>query len=124
MEQNELTDTLRKIKTLVDSMLESMSESAPSNTIAERDALHAAGLCLHCKRPKRGKMVRGLHEACRKSLGERYSDEELLAAGLMLAAGKGGRPPGPIKMAMEDAEKAVNALQSKASKVRPHNKKS
>lgn len=123
MEPNEITQTLRKIKTLVDAMLQSIGDNSESNTIPERDALHAAGKCLHCKRPARGKMVRGLHEACRKSLGDRYSDQELVAAGLMLEAGKGGRPPGPIKIALQDAEKAVNAIQAKSGTSARQNKK-
>lgn len=60
------------------------------------------GLCLACKRPlneKRGRIIRGVHESCRRLLGKHYSDlTECVAEGKILEPKPGRGPSSPVTL--------------------------
>jgi hypothetical protein len=55
-------------------------------------------ICLGCKKPHEGRIIRGLHEKCFKALDRKIksgdiSEHDAISRGMLLPPNAGGRPP-------------------------------
>ena len=83
-----------KIKKAIDLLMSIQAELSGEATFPEAaKALLASRKCLVCKEPLGDeKIVRGLHERCRKEQkNSKYSEEELIGFGLLAPAATAGR---------------------------------
>lgn len=61
-------------------------------------------LCLACLLPLKGRVIRGVHESCRKLLSAEYDDDEqCVAEGRMLEPKPGRKPSNPVTIEARSA---------------------
>jgi hypothetical protein len=113
METKDLAIELLKIARAVTKLAESLSVTTPDlggqlrvKTHTEQETLLREKKCLLCERSIEDgtKSVRGLHAYCRNLVDAAFSEEEAVAANLLLPAKNGGRPGGVVQKALKNAK--------------------
>ena len=125
METKDIAVELLKIARAVTKLAESLSletqnlgEQIRVKTNAEKDALLSENKCLLCERTIEAgkKVVRGLHAYCRTIVDAAYSEQEAIAANLLLPAENGGRPAGVVQKSLKKAQLFTDKARQPKSK--------
>lgn len=122
MDTKQIALELMKIARAATKLAESL-EAPIENTVNERDSLVAEKKCLLCKRvfEETDREIRGLHAYCRTVVGSSYSDTEAIAKNLLLSASTGGRPPGVVQKAIQNAKSFTDKARQPKTKRKNNN---